>query len=172
MPDKPQGQREVNANLGRGPRPPLTTRRAKQYHCVCPHHHVGGPVGYIAAEKTHPDTTLPIMAWPEGFVPLKRREGKMSEICCECRSTIQPNYRGACVTCLRREIKRLEAIVAACESDNVQLRAAGKRMLAVYEALMPGLRHIAVKDYREINDAPIEMRRLCGATEAEGGDDE
>lgn len=29
------------------------------------------------------------------------------------------------------------------------------RMLAVYEALMPGLRHIAVKDYREINEAPI-----------------
>ena len=31
----------------------------------------------------------------------------MPDICRECHSTITPNYRGACVTCLRREIDRL-----------------------------------------------------------------
>jgi hypothetical protein len=29
-------------------------------------------------------------------------------ICCECHSTIQDDYRGACVTCLRREIDRIK----------------------------------------------------------------
>jgi len=79
MPDKPQGQREVNANLGRGPRPPLTTRRAKQYHCVCPHHHVGGPVGYIAKDETHPDTVSPVIAHPVGYVPFEHREPELAE---------------------------------------------------------------------------------------------
>lgn len=31
----------------------------------------------------------------------------MPDICHECHSTVTPNYRGACVTCLRREIDRL-----------------------------------------------------------------
>lgn len=30
-------------------------------------------------------------------------------ICTDCNSTIQPDYRGACVACLRREAKRLRA---------------------------------------------------------------
>lgn len=33
----------------------------------------------------------------------------MGEICVECHSTITANYRGGCVTCLRREIDRLES---------------------------------------------------------------
>lgn len=41
-----------------------------------------------------------------------------------------------------------------------------KRMLAVYEALMPGLRHIAVRDYAEINDAPLAARKAIAKAEA------
>ena len=40
------------------------------------------------------------------------------------------------------------------------LRTALQRMLDVYEALMPGVKYIAVKNYAELNDAPIEARRL------------
>lgn len=29
--------------------------------------------------------------------------------CPECKSTIQPGYRGECVTCLRRELNRLHS---------------------------------------------------------------
>jgi len=32
--------------------------------------------------------------------------------CLECNSTIQPGYRGACVTCLRREIDRLRTLLS------------------------------------------------------------
>lgn len=41
-----------------------------------------------------------------------------------------------------------------------ELEAALQRMLAVYEALMPGVKHIAVQNYAELNDAPLEARRL------------
>ena len=37
--------------------------------------------------------------------------------CPECNSTIQPGYRGACVTCLRVEMRRLrEALADAREA--------------------------------------------------------
>jgi hypothetical protein len=35
-----------------------------------------------------------------------------------------------------------------------------KRMLAVHEALMPGIRHIAVQNYQEVNEAPIAAMNL------------
>jgi hypothetical protein len=48
-----------------------------------------------------------------------------AKICFECHSTIQPNYRGACVTCLRREIERLRAIVDKLrEYDHHTIQAA------------------------------------------------
>lgn len=40
------------------------------------------------------------------------------------------------------------------------LKDALRRMLKVYEALMPGVRYIAVQDYAELNDAPIAARKL------------
>lgn len=45
----------------------------------------------------------------------------MPDICPECHSTITPNYRGACVTCLRREIRRLSAGVKSVEGHGVTL---------------------------------------------------
>lgn len=41
-----------------------------------------------------------------------------------------------------------------------------RRMLAVYKALMPGIRYIAVQDYAELNEAPIEARQALAAYEA------
>jgi hypothetical protein len=37
-----------------------------------------------------------------------------------------------------------------------------ERMLAVYYELMPGIRHIAVQRYDEVNDAPMAARRVIG----------
>lgn len=33
----------------------------------------------------------------------------LGTVCNECHSTIQPNYKGACVTCLRRELAQARA---------------------------------------------------------------
>lgn len=41
-------------------------------------------------------------------------------ICPECHSTIQPNYRGACVTCLRRENGRIATLNAAMWEECVR----------------------------------------------------
>jgi hypothetical protein len=46
-----------------------------------------------------------------------------------------------------------------------EYRAALARMLAVQEALMPGVRYIAVQNYAELNDAPFEARRLLALPE-------
>jgi len=39
----------------------------------------------------------------------------MSEICRDCYSVIQPDYRGACPRCLRREIDRLRGERPTCK---------------------------------------------------------
>ena len=38
-----------------------------------------------------------------------------------------------------------------------------KGMLKAYEQLMPGLAHIAVQDYANINEAPIMARKAIAA---------
>lgn len=43
-------------------------------------------------------------------------------------------------------------------AERDELAEALRRMLAVYEALMPGVRYIAVKNYAELNDAPLAAR--------------
>jgi len=47
---------------------------------------------------------------------------------------------------------------AGAEHSSKDLLAALEGMLRVQDALMPGLRHIAVQDYALINDAPIAAR--------------
>ena len=42
-----------------------------------------------------------------------------------------------------------------------------EKMLEVYEALMPGLRHIAVQDYALLNDAPMAARQAIAAARGE-----
>jgi hypothetical protein len=46
-----------------------------------------------------------------------------------------------------------------------QLLKAVKALLTAYEQLMPGLAHIAVKDYANINQAPILARQAIEAAE-------
>ncbi len=46
-----------------------------------------------------------------------------------------------------------------------ELLDALKRSLALIEALMPGLRHIAVKDYGEVNMVPIDAARTIAKAE-------
>lgn len=47
-----------------------------------------------------------------------------------------------------------------------RLIAALRELLRAYESLLPGLVHIAVQDYRVINEAPIEAQRAIAAAEA------
>lgn len=63
-----------------------------------------------------------------------------------------------------------ESINSLCERINcappdnlLALAAALERMLKVQEALMPGVRYIAVQDYAELNDAPIAARHALTA---------
>jgi len=49
-----------------------------------------------------------------------------------------------------------------------ELYAALERMLAAHVALFPGLRHIAVQDYREQNEAPIAARAALAKARGEG----
>jgi hypothetical protein len=43
-----------------------------------------------------------------------------------------------------------------------------EEMLSVYEMLMPGIRHIAVQDYRLVNEAPIRARKALEAAGRNG----
>lgn len=70
-------------------------------------------------------------------------------------------------------VERLEAsrgkewqYQTALENDNMELALtvrdladAGERMLKLCEALMPGVRYIALQNYAEANEAPIAMRK-------------
>lgn len=58
--------------------------------------------------------------------------------------------------------ERLAAMERAVEAAADALR----RMLAVQDALMPGVRHIAVQNYVELNDAPIAARAALAAAKA------
>ncbi len=51
---------------------------------------------------------------------------------------------------------------AYLESRVKELEAALKLMVRAYESLLPGLRHIAVQDYKLINDAPVAARNALG----------
>lgn len=81
------------------------------------------------------------------------------------------------------EIERLRPLVGlaypmdcghpeACWDDDAEacavceLAECLRRMLAVYEALMPGVRHIAVKDYQELNEAPVAARAALAKVKA------
>ena len=71
----------------------------------------------------------------------------------------QPSEYCDCTECSLR--KALERSVAENERIRGELTTAHdvlRRMLAVYEALMPGVRYISVKDYAELNNAPIAAR--------------
>ncbi len=57
------------------------------------------------------------------------------------------------------EWNRVQRANAALIKASPDLLAAMERMVAVCEALMPGVRFIAVKDYGELNDAPIAARK-------------
>lgn len=41
-----------------------------------------------------------------------------------------------------------------------ELEQTVERLLTIIDALMPGAKHLALQDYKELNDAPIEARRL------------
>ena len=90
----------------------------------------------------------------------------MTEICCECHSTIQPDYRGACPTCLRREIKRLRAERPTCEWT---------RDGEVYETACGDCFELtdgdALADQPAIQWCPFCGGRIFEAAEAAGGDD-
>lgn len=51
-----------------------------------------------------------------------------------------------------------ESRVIALMAENERLRAVIRRLLAVNDALMPGVKFIAVQDYAELNDAPVAAR--------------
>ena len=51
-----------------------------------------------------------------------------------------------------------EQRIAALEAEVADLLAVIPRLLRVIEALMPGLKHIAIEDYQELNEAPIAAR--------------
>ena len=52
------------------------------------------------------------------------------------------------------QVENASLIVAA-----PQLRDACERLLALVGQLMPGVQHIALQDYTELNDAPVAARR-------------
>lgn len=47
-----------------------------------------------------------------------------------------------------------------------ELCEAGERVLKVVEDMMPGVRYIALKDYQELNEAPIALRSAIQSTKA------
>ena len=62
-----------------------------------------------------------------------------------------------------------EALQAKVESAAPQkwieeLEKALSDLLRAYDQLIPGIPHIAVQDYKLMNDAPMEARRLLGLT--------
>jgi len=75
-------------------------------------------------------------------------------ICNECHCTIQDDYRGACVTCLRRE--------------NARLRASVEKLRAVLEAAKNALPHI--NDVTNAAyDAEQRLQRAIQSAEAGSG---
>ena len=65
-----------------------------------------------------------------------------------------------------RNIERLA--VTSIQETKAAETDVGERMLAVQDALMPGLRHIAVQNYAEVNDAPIAARAVLAANGRKG----
>lgn len=59
-------------------------------------------------------------------------------------------------------IRALEDDNARLVLENKALREAGLRCLALIEAMMPGVRNIALQNYQELNEAPIAMRKAIG----------
>ena len=51
-----------------------------------------------------------------------------------------------------------EQRIEALEVEVADLLAVIPRLLRVIDALMPGLKHIAIEDYQELNEAPIAAR--------------
>ena len=78
----------------------------------------------------------------------------------------QPSEYCDCTECsLRKALKRETAEKERVENELTTARDALRRMLAVYEELMPGVRHISVKDYAELNEARIAARRALSFQE-------
>jgi hypothetical protein len=46
-----------------------------------------------------------------------------------------------------------------------QLLAALKALMAAYESVLPGIKFIAVKDYKLVNDAPVAAERAIAKAE-------
>lgn len=44
--------------------------------------------------------------------------------------------------------------------------AALKMLLAAFESVLPGIRYIAVKDYKLVNDAPVAAERVIAKAKA------
>ena len=85
-------------------------------------------------------------------------------ICNECHSTVQPNYTGACVTCLRRELAQVRA-------DRDAAIAAGKVLAEEVRSIRgPGWCSATHLHARECVDAnPLAPAWLNAAQEASNG---
>jgi hypothetical protein len=78
----------------------------------------------------------------------------------------QPSEYCDCTECLlRKALERETAEKERIKGELTSARDALRRMLAVYEELMPGVRHISVKNYAELNEAPIAARRALSFQE-------
>lgn len=74
---------------------------------------------------------------------------------------VNPSLPIACAQAMQERATFRRQVIEA-EAEIKRLRNSLRRMLGVYEALMPGLNHIAVQNYLEINEAPCEARSLLG----------
>lgn len=60
---------------------------------------------------------------------------------------------------IRSALRQAENAIRAAEEMKAALRA----MLQVQDALMPGVRYIAVQNYAQLNDAPLAARKAIDA---------
>lgn len=62
-------------------------------------------------------------------------------------------------------VGEIENALRPVVDSHADLVSALERMLGVQEMLMPGLRHIAVPDYQELNEAPLAARAALAKAE-------
>jgi hypothetical protein len=101
-----------------------------------------------------------------------RKGGHLHWIClCDCGTmcsvtggNMRRGHTQSC-GCLRKEAARRNIHLNGNAPYNMRkkidaLEDALRDMLEVQDMLMPGVKHIAVKDYALLNDAPLTARRL------------
>lgn len=77
----------------------------------------------------------------------------------------EPDEILARIAALKAEVAALREERDALAAKVEALADALERMLDVQEALMPGLAHIAVRNYAEVNEAPIAARAALARLE-------